>query len=226
MAYQQPFYDHKLISRRFLRRTILISILVIGLLAMLIVRLVNLQVHEHERYQTLATHNQISLLPLPPTRGLIYDRNGILLADNQPIYNLEVIPERIADMQEFITHLQHYVTINDDDLQAFKRILRQYRPYDSVPLKLNLAEEEVAALSVDLHQWDGVQIKARLNRYYPFNHSFAHILGYVGRIDEQELRQLDPVNYRATNFVGKVGVEKFYEDTLHGKIGFEEMGVA
>jgi penicillin-binding protein 2 len=223
MAYQQPIYDPKVVSRRFLRRTIWVSLLVIALLAVLITRLVHLQVREHVRYQTLATHNQIGLVPLPPTRGLIYDRNGVLLADNQPVYNLEIIPERIRHMDEFIAELQNYVTISDDELQTFKRILRQYRPYDSVPLKLNLTEEEVARLSVDLHRWDGVQVKARLNRHYPFGTHFAHILGYVGRIDERELRQLDPVNYRATNFVGKVGIEKFYEDQLHGKVGFEEV---
>lgn len=195
------------------------------LIALLMGRLVQLQVFEHKNYRTQAVQNRLDLIPLPPTRGLIFDRKGELLAENIPVFSLQITPSMVSDLTQTIHELQKIVPINDDEIKIFNKQIKQHRRFDRIPLKLKLSPVEVAKLYVNLYQFPGVHIQARLIRYYPYGSTFAHVLGYVGRINEQEIQHINTSNYSATNFIGKIGVEKFYENQLHGLVGYQEVEV-
>jgi penicillin-binding protein 2 len=205
------------------RLSFLAALLVI-LSLVLILRLAYLQFSEYTRYATLSLKNQMSIIPIAPPRGIILDRNGVILADNIPVYALEIIPERVKDLSKTIHRLQRLLpSINEEDIKSFYRAKRQNRSYESIPLKLHLSQEEVAVFASNQYQFQGVAIKARLMRYYPQGEATAHAVGNVGRINIPELQQVDSVNYRATNFIGKTGIEKFYESELHGQIGYQQV---
>lgn len=193
------------------------------LIFLLITRLAYLQIYKHDVYITLATNNSLDLVPVEPTRGLIYDRNGVLLAENIPVFSLDIIPVQVNDLTKTLLALKKIVTLDDDDIAQFKRQLKQHRRFDEIPLKLRLSEEEVARFTENQHSFPGVLIKARLMRHYPYSESFSHVLGYVGRINVQELNKIDQTNYSASHYIGKLGIEKYYEDELHGKVGYEEV---
>ena len=164
----------------------------------------------------------MSIIPIAPPRGVILDRNGVLLAENIPVYVLEIIPEHVKDMEQTLTELRELLpSITEDDIENFKRRQTQNRSFIPIPIKLKLTQEEVALFAINQYRFPGVSIKARLMRHYPLGEITAHVLGYVGRINIQELKNVDPTNYRATNFIGKAGVEKYYEDILHGKVGYQ-----
>jgi penicillin-binding protein 2 len=164
----------------------------------------------------------MSIIPIAPPRGVILDRNGVLLAENIPVYVLEIIPEHVKNIKLTLNKLQQILpSISDDDIENFKRAQLQNRSFVPIPIKLKLNQEEVALFAINQYRFPGVSIKARLMRHYPLGEMNAHVLGYVGRINIQELRQVDPTNYRATNFIGKSGVERYYEDMLHGKVGYQ-----
>ncbi len=192
-------------------------------LILIVLRLINLQVIEHERYTTLSESNHLKIRPLPPTRGLIYDRNGVLLAENRVSYSLSIIPEQVDNIDELIGRLKELILIEDTDINHFKRLLQQRRGFDSIPLRLRLTEDEVARLSVESHRLPHVEITSNLSRYYPLGPTAVHAIGYVGRINEQELAVIDQHNYMGSHYIGKVGVEKFYEKELHGKVGFQQV---
>ncbi|WP_133127079.1 penicillin-binding protein 2 [Legionella nagasakiensis] len=205
------------------RLSLLVALLVI-LSFILILRLAYLQFSQFKRYATLSLKNQMSIIPIAPPRGIILDKNGIILADNIPVYVLEVIPERVANLHETLAKLKELIpSITDDDIDNFKHARRQNRSYVPIPLKLKLTEEEVAIFASNQYLFPGVSIKARLMRYYPRGPVMAHLLGYVGRINVQELQQVDNTNYRATNFIGKSGIERYYEKTLHGRVGYQQI---
>ncbi|HCC3224486.1 TPA: penicillin-binding protein 2 [Legionella pneumophila] len=188
----------------------------------LILRLAFLQISEFKRYQTLSLKNQMSVIPIAPPRGVILDRNGVLLAENIPVYVLEITPERVKDMKQTLTKLRELIpSITDEDIDSFNKTRLQNRSFVPIPIKLKLSQEEVATFASNQYHFPGVSIKARLMRHYPLGEITAHALGYVGRINIQELKQVDSTNYRATNFIGKAGVEKYYEDILHGKVGYQ-----
>ncbi|HAU2042571.1 TPA: penicillin-binding protein 2 [Legionella pneumophila] len=188
----------------------------------LILRLAFLQISEFKRYQTLSLKNQMSVIPIAPPRGVILDRNGVLLAENIPVYVLEITPERVKDMKQTLTKLRELIpSITDEDIDNFNKTRLQNRSFVPIPIKLKLSQEEVATFASNQYHFPGVSIKARLMRHYPLGEITAHALGYVGRINIQELKQVDSTNYRATNFIGKAGVEKYYEDILHGKVGYQ-----
>lgn len=188
----------------------------------LLVRLAYLQISQYKRYQTLSLKNQMAIIPIAPPRGIILDRNGVVMAENVPVYVLEVIPERIKNMDETIGRLRALIpSINDEDMNTFQRERHQNRAFVPITLKLKLTQEEVAIFATHQYQFPGISIKARLMRFYPLGEITAHLLGYVGRINIEELRQLDPSNYRATNFMGKTGVERYYETLLHGQVGYQ-----
>ena len=190
----------------------------------LVLRLAYLQVSQYKRFATLSLKNQMSILPLAPPRGLIFDRNGIVLANNIPVYVLEIIPERIKHLSETLEKLKQLLpSVTDEDIENFERARKQNRGFIPIPFKLKLNAEEVAIFASNQHQFPGVSIKARLMRYYPFGEISAHFLGYVGRINAQELQQVDATNYRATNFIGKGGIERFYEDRLHCKVVYKQI---
>lgn len=215
--------DQKQESRLFFSRAIT-AFSVIGLIFFLMaIRLGYLQLLQHEKYITLAENNRVKLMPIAPNRGLIYDRNGILLAENLPAYSLEITPEKIDDIPSTIDALSQLVTITEDDKKEFYDTLKTKRRFQGVPIRLQLTEEELARFSVQRHKFPGVEINARLIRHYLYPELTGHSIGYVGRINEQEMNYIDKSNYSATQHIGKVGVEKEYEDVLHGTVGYQQI---
>ncbi|MBR7887833.1 penicillin-binding protein 2 [Marinomonas sp. A79] len=222
----QNFRNYRQEQRLTQRRVIAAAVFVFLLVAVLIGRLFYLQVIEYERYQTKADDNRVMLVTEPPPRGLIYDRNGVVLADNRPIHSLTVIPERVADMSELKTILSSIVSITDGEWDDFDRALQEYRrPYQSITLKSQLTDEEWAKVSVDLYKLDGIQVEAQLTRYYPYGEAFAHAIGYVGRITSKDLETVDRLAYQGALFIGKTGVEGYYEKTLFGEAGLNKVEV-
>lgn len=215
--------DQHLEMRIYNARTAIAITLVLALLGIVLARYYTLQITEYEIYRTQSERNRVQLEPLPPKRGLIYDRNGILLADNRPSFILSVVRERSPDLDETLARLRQLVPISDADVERFQKKLRRSRPYEAVPLRFRLTEQERAALAVERHQMPGVVVDAQLLRHYPHGELFSHALGYVGRINEQEALRLDETNYRGTFHVGKVGVEKHYEELLHGTVGYQNV---
>jgi penicillin-binding protein 2 len=210
-------------ARTYNARTVTAIVLVLGLLGAVLARYYTLQITEYEIYRTQAESNRVQLQPLPPKRGLIYDRNGVLLADNRPSYILSVVIEQVSELEETLAALQELVPISESELKKFRKKLRRRRPYEAVPLHFRLTEEERARLAVNRYRLPGVVVDAQLLRHYPHGELFSHALGYVGRINEQEALELDESDYRGTFHVGKVGVEKYYEDILHGDVGYQNV---
>jgi penicillin-binding protein 2 len=205
------------------RLSILVALLII-LSSLLVLRLAYLQFSQYKRYATLSLKNQMSILPIAPPRGIILDRNGVVLADNIPVYVLEITPERVKNLGSTIEKLRDLIpSIRDEDIESFHHARSQNRAFVSLPLKLKLTQEEVAIFASNQYQFPGVSIKAILMRYYPFGEITAHVLGYVSRINVDELQKVNSTNYRATNFIGKAGIEKYYEDLLHGMVGYQQV---
>ncbi|CAK0764603.1 Peptidoglycan D,D-transpeptidase MrdA [Gammaproteobacteria bacterium] len=193
------------------------------LLLAVIGRLFYLQVLSHEHFQMLSRDNRVKIVPVPPTRGLIYDRNGVLLAENQVSFSLEIVPEQVGNLNETLDELSRLIEVSPADRQRFLRLVRQHRGFEAVPLRFHLSEEEVARFSVNRLRFPAVDIQARLSRYYPLGELATHAVGYVGRINEWEVQHLDSANYAGSSHVGKVGVEHYHEDLLHGKVGYEQV---
>ncbi|KZY33985.1 MULTISPECIES: penicillin-binding protein 2 [unclassified Oleiphilus] len=209
-------------KRIYAFRTIVASIFVLSLTGGLIFRMYYLQITNHTHFQTLSDKNRMQLQSIAPNRGLIYDRNGILLADNRPIFSVAITPEDSASIDESIASIAQVISISDDHVRRFKkRLKRARRPFHPVILKSKLTEKEIAMLEVRRHELKGVKVLAELARHYPMAKDTAHSIGYVGRINEKELKKVDEQNYSATNYIGKLGVEKFYESELHGQVGFQ-----
>lgn len=205
------------------RLNILVAIL-ICCSSILIARLAYLQLSQFKRYETLSLNNQMSIIPIAPPRGIILDKEGVVLAENIPVYVLEITPEHVKHLEQTLKKLQILLpSISDEDIENFNHLRSQNRSYVPIPVKLKLTQEEVAIFASNQYQFTGVAIKARLMRFYPLGEVTAHLLGYVGRINIPELQQVDPTNYRATNFIGKAGIEKFYENLLHGQVGYQQV---
>ena len=217
--FKNTHQEHKLFKQRAIVILCGISILSVLLLG----RLIYLQVFQHKLYTTLARQNQLSLVPIEPNRGLIYDRNGVLLAENKPIFNLVMTPDLVKNMGTTIQQLSSFIKIDADDLKHFNRQRRLHHRFEPVPLRLKLNEEEVAKFSLEKYRFPGVAIQAQMIRYYPEGAPFAALVGYMGRINEKELQTIDPINYSASNFIGKTGVEKQYEGLLHGTVGYQQV---
>jgi penicillin-binding protein 2 len=208
-----------------LRRAIIASVICFLLLGVVVARVAWLQVTAHERFAALAEQNRTRIEPIPPARGLIYDRNGVVLADNAPAFQVELVPEQVPDMEATLQHLADLLALDESELARFRKTLRSSRPFDSIPLKLNLTEEEVARLAVERPRLPGVEVQARLTRVYPHGAKLAHVVGYVGRINERDLQTINQDAYRGTSHIGKTGLERFYEDRLHGKVGYRKLEV-
>lgn len=207
-------------------RRIWVAIVGIGILILLLViRLFYLQIVQKDLYTTLSNQNQFNLIPIEPNRGLIYDRNGVVLAENIPVFNLEIIPERVKNLNQTIADLQKMIDITPEDIQEYQKALKQHRPFDPVPLKIKLSDEEVARFYVDQYRFPGVVINARLMRNYPLGASMNSVVGYVGRINEQDLLNIDTANYNGSNYIGKMGVEKYFEQELHGTVGYQQVEI-
>ncbi|OOG24761.1 penicillin-binding protein 2 [Thioalkalivibrio denitrificans] len=225
MSVRQAIKNHQQEQRLFFVRVIIILVMLVLLFGLLVSRLVYLQVVSYSHFTTLSQNNRVRIEAVPPPRGLIYDRNGVVLAENRPSYQLEVTLEQVPDLEATLEEVSELVSLEEADIARFRRELRRKRPFQAVPLKLNISDEEVALFAVNRHRFPGVDIQARLARHYPQGEWFAHVVGYVGRIDERELARLDRRRYSGTTHIGKVGVERFYEDVLHGQVGHQQVEV-
>jgi penicillin-binding protein 2 len=208
----------------FHRRVILISIVIFLFVIAVVSRLVWLQIFQHELYTTLSEQNQFNLVPLDPPRGLIFDRKGVLLAKNTPVFDLEVIPEKVPNLTRTLKNINKLLTLTDDELKLFKKEINQHKSFEPAVLKTKLSEEQVAKFLVNQVRFPGVILNTKLIRRYVYDQTFVPVLGYVGRINEQELTKLDK-NYQASHFIGKNGVEKYYEDALHGEVGYQQVEI-
>ncbi len=213
-------------ENQIFRNRAIVSVGIITVMFLIIIaRLVVLQVLEHDHFKTLSHENRVKVVPIAPTRGLIFSRDGQVLAENRPSFNLEVVPERVRDIDDTVQRLLAHVEISEDEIKRFKRSLKRKRRFENVTLKYNLSEEEVSRFSVNRHWFSGVDIVAHANRYYPFASDTAHVIGYVARINERELQSLDATNYSATSHMGKSGIEKNYEEILHGTVGYQQVEI-
>lgn len=225
MQYRFAFKDQREEFRLIKNRIILAGLLVVVLFMLVIVRAFYLQVIRHDHFITLSEHNRVKVLPIPPIRGMIFSRDGVLLAENQPSFSLEVIPEQQADIQKTIEKIKTIVPVNEEEINRFYGLLKEKRRFDAIPLRVNLSENEVANFAVNKHLFSGVDVIARLNRRYPRTEETAHVVGYVARISESDLDTIDESNYLGTTHIGKLGVEKAYERLLHGKVGYQQVEV-
>lgn len=225
MAYRSLIKDHFQEALLFKRRALVAALLSILFIGLLLSRLVYLQLIEHAHFKTLSENNRVRLMAIAPNRGLIYDRNGVVLAENTPSYRLEITPEQVEDMDATIEGLAELVALDEPTLKRFRKTVKRSHPFIGVPLRTKLSEDEVARLAVNLHRFPGMDITARLSRHYPLGDRAVHVIGYVGRIDEDELKKVDAANYSGTSHIGKVGLEKFYEDELHGQVGHQSVEV-
>lgn len=221
--------DYKEEARLFRRRAIVAFIGIVALVGVLLANLYNIQINQYQDYKTRSNDNRIKVVPIAPNRGLIYDRNGKLLAENRPVFSLEIIPEKIKDIDDTIQRLQQILTITPEQIERFKRERRQTRRFKSVPLLTQLTQQQVAKFSVHQHNFPGVAVNAALKRYYPYGEVLTHVIGYVSRINDRDMQRLvreeKEANYQATRDIGKLGVERFYEDLLHGTAGYQEVEV-
>ncbi len=213
-------------QRRFNTRVFVIGGIILLLFGVLIARLVHLQLLEYQKFQTRSEQNRIQVQPVAPRRGLIYDRGGVLVADNRPIHNLAVVKELTGDVDAMLGRLNTLIHLDEADVaELHKRVKRRRRPFEAVVLRSHLTEAERAALAVHRHELPGVEILSDSVRHYPFGELLAHTLGSVRRINEADMQRLDPVMYAGTEFMGKLGVEKFYERSLHGRVGYQQVEV-
>lgn len=219
----QALKDHFHETQIFNQRVLVAGLIMFFLLILLLSRLAYLQISNQEHYATLSDNNRVSIQPIPPTRGLIFDRNGVLLAQNLPSFTLEIVPEHVKDLNKTLEHLGQLIAVSAEDLKRFKKDRKNKRRFEGIPLRFRLNDEEVAKISVQQNQLPGVTIKAQLSRHYPQGKLASHAIGYVSRINESELRKLDTSNYSATTHIGKIGIERTYEDILHGEVGFQHV---
>ncbi|MBD9482685.1 penicillin-binding protein 2 [Pseudomonas sp. PDM14] len=216
--------DHEKDARLVRRRVVVGAVVVLLLTCVLIARMYYLQVIQYEYHSTLSENNRVHVQPIPPTRGLIFDRNGVIIADNRPSFSLTLTRERAGEWEQVLDVIVEVLELTADDRALFERRMRQgRRPFEPVPILFELSEEQIARIAVNQFRLPGVDVAAQLVRHYPQKEHFAHSVGYVGRINEKELKELDPVNYSGTHHIGKTGIERFYEDQLHGEVGYEEV---
>jgi len=224
MQSNKPIISHQTESTLHrLRLNILVTLLIVCSL-FLVLRLAYLQFSQYKRFATLSLQNQMSITPIAPTRGIIVDRNNVVLAENIPVYALEIVPEHVENLQHTLQQLKQLLpSITDDDIDHFNHIQKQTRRYIPIPFKLKLSQEEIAIFATHQYAFPGVRINAHLMRSYPLGEITSHVLGYVGRLNADEQKQVNNTNYRATNFIGKTGIERFYEDRLHGRVGYQHI---
>ncbi len=217
--------DHYKEGILFSNRIIVSIILILIAVSVLIFRLVHLQIIDHDHFTTLSKDNRVKIVPLPPRRGSIYDRQGIPLAINRPAYNLEMIPEDVKDIEKSLKKLNSLINISKNDLERFYRLKKNKRLFESIPIKTNLTINEASIFSANKYKFPGIGIKARLKRHYPYAEETAHVLGYVGRISKADLQKINLSHYAGTAYIGKTGAEKSYESILLGEVGRQQVEV-
>ena len=213
----------------FRRRLTIAGALVVLALGGLFARFFYLQVVQHRHYQTLAETNRIAIVPIVPNRGVIRDRNGLVLAQSYSAYTLEIQPARVKDLEQTIDALAEVIEIQPRDRKRFRKLLDESKNFESLPLRTRLSDNEVARFAVNRYRFPGVEIKARLFRQYPYGELASHVVGYIGRINDRDLVRIDEwgdsANYKGSDYIGKVGIELSYERELHGTTGVEEVEV-
>lgn len=212
-------------ARIFNIRAIVAVMVTVILVSLLWGRLFQLQITEHDHFDTLSNNNRVRLMSTEPNRGLIYDRNGMVLAENRPTFSLDIIPEEVDKLDRTLEELSKLIAVSESDIKRFKKTLKRRKPFQSVSLRTNLSEKEVAVLAVNRYRFPGVDFKTKLTRYYPMGSSAVHVLGYVGRIDEDELQNVEASQYNGSSSIGKIGIERYYEKELRGKRGYQKVEV-
>ena len=211
------------------RRVYLAGLFILVFIILLLSRVFFLTVLQNDHYTTKAKENRQKILPIAPIRGLIYSYDGVILAENKPTYSLEVIPEKISDIDQLIGQLREIIHIDDRDIKRFKKLSGKKRRFERVPLRLSLTENEVALFSINRHLFSSVDVVEGFDRHYPLGEEFVHSIGYVARIDENDLKNIsesgENSNYSATTHIGKLGIEESYESFLHGKVGYQKVEV-
>lgn len=216
--------DHSNDARIVQSRVVLAAVIVLGLVAVLIARLYYLQVTQYQHHTTLSENNRVHVQPIPPSRGRIYDRNGVVLAENRPSFSLSVTRERVPDVQEHFSLLRSLLGLSAEEVElAQRRLVQARRPFEAVPVMFGLTEEQIAQVAINQFRLPGVEVQASFVRHYPLGEHFAHAVGYVGRINEQEMARIDQVAYAGTHYIGKTGIERYYEELLQGTVGYEEV---
>ncbi|MCG6286968.1 penicillin-binding protein 2 [Vibrio vulnificus] len=221
--------DYQAEARLFANRALVSFFGIVALMGVLVTNLYNIQVNQYQDYKTRSNDNRIKVVPIAPNRGLIYDRNGVLLAENRPVFDLEITPEKVKNMDATITQLQTLFEITPEQIERFHRERKRTRRFKSVPILSQLTEKQVAVFSVNQYRFPGVEVSGTLKRYYPYGEILAHVIGYVSRINGRDMQRLSDegkeANYQATRDIGKLGIEKYYEDMLHGTAGYQEVEV-
>ena len=214
-----PRVEHKI----FVVRLTVAAIFVVALTSIMLFRYFDLQIVRHQDYITNSNNNRIHIRPVPPPRGLIFDRHGQLLADNRPTFTLNVIADRTDTVDDLLDQLSSLISISERDLSRFKKRVKRGKSFEPIPLKYGLTEQERAILAVNSHQLSGAEVSAQLTRFYPSHDLFSHVIGYVGRINERDRERINLDDYQGTDFIGKIGLEQFYENQLLGSLGTEQV---
>jgi len=221
--------NHAAESALFMRRTLVVFIAILIAIGVLITNLYYLQIQSFESFQTRSNDNRINVQTVPPNRGLIYDRNGIILAENRPVYSLQAVVKKTKNLKEKIEKLREMLHLSDAEVDSFYSRNRYARSFKPILLRDQLTSEEVALFTVNQHQFQGFSIQANLKRFYPFGDAFTHVLGYIAKINNKDLKRIDEqgetARYRGTNYIGKLGIEKYYEQILHGQPGQRQVEV-
>lgn len=231
--FKSPTYDKMRNTQAeknlFVRRALIAFLGVLGLTGILLGNLYQLQILEYDAYQTRSNGNRIKLLPVPPTRGLIYDRNGKVLAENITYFGLYIIPEKAENLEQTLEELRTLVGLTDEELELFAKEKKRASRYTPLLLKPNLTEEQIARFSVNQHRFPSIDIQPYFKRNYPYGEMMTHIIGYVAKINDKDKKRLEDEgifgNYAGTSDIGKLGIEKYYEQQLHGTTGFEEVEI-
>ncbi len=223
------FRDYSAEQKLFARRALIAFTSIFLVSGILVFNLCNLQIFRFDDYSTRSNQNRIKLVPVAPSRGMIYDRNNIPLAVNRTIYQAELVPEKVPNLSQTLAELQPVLDLTSDDLDAFRKERKRAHRFTSIPLKTNLNELQIARFSVNQYRYPGVEIKGYQRRFYPYGPSMTHVVGYVSKINDRDVSRLESEgktgNYAATHDIGKLGIENYYEDILHGKTGYEEVEV-
>ena len=221
--------NHSAESALFLRRTLVVFLAILLAVGILISNLYYLQINSFDTYKTRSNANRISVQTVPPNRGLIYDRNGVILAENRPVYSLQVIANKTNNLTEDIERLTKLLSLTDRELVKFKSKNRYSRSFKAITIRDQLTPEEVALFTVNQHLFKGFSIQASLKRYYPFGNAFTHVLGYIAKINTRDLEKIEQrgerARYQGTRYIGKLGIERYYEDILHGQPGQRQVEV-
>ncbi len=221
--------DHHAESALFGRRVVVALVIVVAVFGVLISNMYQLQVTQFQSFQTRSNDNRIKVVPLAPNRGIIYDREGRILAENRPVLSLEVVPERVKDLPATIAKLTDLLAIEAEAIERFERNRQRERRFEHVILLDQLNQQQAALFAARQHEFPGVSIEARLVRHYPYGESLTHALGYVAKINQRDAQRLKEqgvdANYAATRTIGKLGIEGFYEEQLHGTVGYQQVEV-